>query len=184
MDSKFIKMSLHQQDLATQAKLTSKDQPLIFKEAIIRKATIADLPDLIGLETICFEPWRRDSDKVIANSINHPSREVWLIQHNVTNEILATLFLRWNKQHLHLYSLATDPHHRSCGYGDTLIDLAEHRALHLGYSTITIEADANRPELISYYQRRNYTINKSLKDFYASGRDAYRLTKKITHTNA
>ncbi len=149
--------------------------------AVLRRADAADLDELLRLEEVCFEDWRRDSRRMIRESLKNPRHEVW-VQPDLKAEpgrLAATLVLRWHLNALRVYSLATDPSRQGSGLGRGLMDFARCRAQDCGVRTMRLEADAGRQDLLEWYERLGFTRETLLQDFYAPGRDAWRMIAKL-----
>jgi len=132
------------------------------------------------LETTCFEDWRQDSRRVIRESLSNPRHEVWVWPSEDGERLLACLCLRLRSSTLRVYSLATDPARQGGGLGGALMDFARRRAQELGVERITLEADAARAPLLAWYERLGFQRETLLKDFYAPGRDAWRMAVQTT----
>ena len=149
--------------------------------AHLRRAVAADLDELLRLEEVCFEDWRRDTRRMIRESLRNPRHEVW-VQPDADaapGRLAATLVLRWHQNALRIYSLATDPARQGSGLGRLLMDFARRRAEESGVRTMRLEADADRRNLLEWYERLGFTRETLLKDFYEPGRDAWRMIAKL-----
>ena len=142
-----------------------------------RLAFDADLTELLRLEMECFEEWRRDTPRVIKNSLHHPQREVWVIPDDETGGLAAALFLRWDSGRLRIYSLATDSRHQGQGLGRLLMRFALNQTVRLHADCVILEVDSDRADLLSWYERMGFRRFKLLRDFYAPDKDAWRLIK-------
>lgn len=147
----------------------------------LRRAETSDLEELMRLEAICFEEWRRDSRRMIRDSLRNPRHEVWVCPEVESGgeRLTATLVLRWLPGALRVYSLATDPERQGSGMGRFLMDFARRRAEESGVRAMRLEADAGRKGLLGWYERLGFTRETLLKDFYAPGRDAWRMIAKL-----
>lgn len=150
---------------------------------ILRPAHAQDLPELVRLEQICFEDWRQDSRRVIRESLRKPGREIWIVTADNDPTLLAALFLRRVRTGLRVYSIATDPAHRGRGLGSLLINHSQLRATALGENLLSLEADATRISLLSWYEAFGFEKTTLLDDFYGPGHHAWRMTKQVTPTN-
>lgn len=129
---------------------------------------------MAALEALCFEEARRDSLGILRRSLRHPRHEVWLFGASGEDPV-AALVLRPVGATMRLHSLAVHPGARGLGLGNGLLDFARARALATGHRRLTLEADAERPELSAWYERRGFRRSRRLPDYYGKGHDAWRL---------
>lgn len=146
----------------------------------LRRAGLSDLDELLRLEQECFEAWRRDSRRMIRESLRNSRHEVWVLPDvDVPGRVAASLVLRWLPGCLRVYSLATDPSHQGSGIGHRLMAFAKLRAEQAGVRQIRLEADAQRTDLLAWYERQGYARTLLLHDFYEPGRDAWRMIARL-----
>lgn len=147
----------------------------------LRRAEASDLEELMRLEAICFEEWRRDPRRQLRESLRNPRHEVWVCpdERERGNKLCAALILRRLPRILRVYSLATDPRWQGKGVGRFLMAFARHRAEESGVRAMRLEADAGRESLLAWYERLGFTRETLMKDFYAPGRDAWRMIAKL-----
>lgn len=143
----------------------------------LRLGLLPDLPDLLNLETRCFEPQRRDSAGIFRHSLSSLSQEVWLATEK--RKLLASLILRFHPNTCRIHSIAVLPSAQGKGIGHCLLNHAESRARSRGCSRMSLEADARNRKLINWYLKYGYKISKPLPDYYAPSWHALRLTKTL-----
>lgn len=150
----------------------------------IRRATRRDLPQLMALEAVCFQPWRRASRRSLQRSLGSARQTVWVVDDTTTQTTgpprLAALLVAWHhKQHLRIYDIATRPDLQGRGLGRALMAHADDLAKRDGCAVVSLEADANDVALLRWYERQGYAVVQRLPGFYAGGRPAVRLRKAI-----
>jgi len=145
---------------------------------IPRIATFSDLAALLTLESACFEPYRRDSRRLIADTLRDPKREVWVVDSPV-RPVVAALFLRFPRKHLRIYSIAVDPKWQGYGLGQILLKRAHESAHERSLDNLRLEVEAARADLISWYERNGFEQSKVLTDFYGANRPALQMQKNL-----
>ncbi|WFB34942.1 N-acetyltransferase [Kiritimatiellota bacterium B12222] len=150
---------------------------------ILRSASAADLSSLLGLEQEVFPPQRQESRRSLALSLNSASQEVWVYS-TATSDIAAAMTLLLSPQSIRIYSLAVRSVYRGQGLGERLMSHAEQRARTLHKSSLRLEADADNPQLISWYLRQGFLPVTELPDYYGPHTRALRLQKRLTAERA
>ncbi len=140
----------------------------------IRRATLDDLPGIVALEEAAFQPWRRSSPGSLRRAITSPHQSTWVLQ---DGGIVGSLILWHRRLSLRIYGVAVDPRVQGKGLGSMLmrhaIDLA--RAEH---QTVLLEADVSDERLVAWYEHQGFVKQARRKDFYAEGKDAWRMVLK------
>ncbi len=145
---------------------------------ILRKATFSDLAALLTLEAACFEPYRRDSPRLIAATLRAPKREVWVV--DVAGQpVVAALMLRFPHKHLRIYSIAVDPQWQGYGLGQKLLERAFASANERNLTQLRLEVEAARTDLIGWYEKNGFRQIKVLLDFYGLNRPALQMQKNL-----
>jgi ribosomal protein S18 acetylase RimI-like enzyme len=144
----------------------------------LRLAVMSDLPQLLALEALCFEVYRRDTIRLIAATVRDPRREVWVVE-SLEGHLVAALVLRFPHRHTRIYSIAVDPQWRGSGLGRLLLDrsLASTRERHL--TVVRLEVEAARSDLVEWYERNGFVRKKLLPDFYGLNRPALQMQKNL-----
>jgi ribosomal protein S18 acetylase RimI-like enzyme len=144
----------------------------------LRLATTDDLAQLLLLEQVCFEPYRRDTNRLIAATLKDVRREVWLVE-STEKSVVAALCLRFPHQHVRIYSIAVDPQWRAFGLGNQLLQRALASACERGLNVLRLEVEAARMDLIHWYERNGFVQKKILPDFYGLNRPALQMQKNL-----
>lgn len=145
-------------------------------EPELRRATPSDLPDLVLLEAACFELPRRASTASLARSLTSDHQSVWVLD----GPPLAGLLVLWHHaRSLRVYDVAVHPDHRGRGLARRLMEHAETVARNARAERVILEADPAIPGLVALYEHLGYRTERTLADYYAPGRAAVRMEKKM-----
>lgn len=136
-----------------------------------------DAEALLALESSCFDEERRDGLAVIRRSLGSPSQEVWVLRE--TGVLLGALILRKMARGLRIYSLAVAVEARGRGLGKQLLEHAKARASASALCWVSLEAEAREATLLAWYQREGFRKILLLRDYYAPGRDAWRMRYRV-----
>lgn len=157
---------------------------------------------MTALEHASFAPERQEGKTSIKRSILSPHQEVWVLRATAAADtagitvgtagdsttsgggIRAAMVLRLNTHTLRIYSIAVCQSCRGLGLGQQLLDHALARAKKLGKTTVSLEADAANPRLLSWYGSRGFTPVKRLADYYGKGQDGIRLRRQAVAPHA
>ena len=119
--------------------------------AVIRPATLADIPAMVRLEEISFP-----GDRLSARSLRRLVREgramclVAETDGRVTGDAIA--LPRRGSRSLRLYSVAVDPALRKAGIGTALLAEAERWAASSGHDEIRLEVREDNAAAIRFYR--------------------------------
>ena len=146
--------------------------------AIIRQATILDIPNLAELNKECL-PIYYDYFQHLT-FIMSSSNLVLVVEHN--NLIIGYLIGEYNynnTNNFHILSIGVLEKYRSKGIGKKLID-------NININNITLYVHTLNEKGINFYKRNGFTITKLLKDYYKGmfdslSHDAYLLNYKNTN---
>ncbi len=83
----------------------------------------------------------------------------------------------------HLALLAVRPEYRKQGLGCRLMSWLESPAVIAGIRSIRLEARADNPEAIGFYERRGYRLSGTVAGYYQGLMDAVRMEKPL-HADA
>lgn len=145
----------------------------------LRRAGPGDLDAVAALERDCFEPERRSSRAVLRRSLRSPRQEVWLLDAGRPPAPAAMVVVWRHPRTTRVYSLAVRAEHRGRGLGERLMHFVEEEARRAGTGRVVLEADANLPRLVSWYEGLGYRVVGRREDYYAPGRPAVRMEKRL-----
>lgn len=140
----------------------------------VRRATSADLDDLVALEQRSFSgdrlsraQYRRHLDsnsaQVLVASLNH---------HLFLGS--AVLFFRKGSTLARVYSLATQPEARGRGVGAALLEAAAEAARRHGCHAVRLEVRTDNVSAIGLYEGHGYRRIGRYSNYYEDGADALR----------
>jgi ribosomal-protein-alanine N-acetyltransferase len=143
----------------------------------IRRADGADLDAIWRIEQACFRPPLRVTRRVLRGSLRSPVQRVWTAR---TEEGIQGFLVAWMRPRTwRVYDVATEPGARHRGIGARLMAHAEAAARRAGARRMVLEADAENPRLLRWYEAQGYAASHRLRGYYAARRDAVRLEKDL-----
>lgn len=133
-------------------------------------ATVEDLPMLENLEALAYQPYRRSSRASLLRSLRSQRQTVWIGR---TTKPVASMVL-WHFRHtLRIYAITVHPDAQGQGLGTKMLQFAKAHAPKGG--RLVLEADAQDPGLLSWYEHRGFEQVAFKPDFYGKGNHAWRL---------
>ena len=116
-----------------------------------------------------------------------PSRILRAIRSKTTNvaviheqgRLLAAGIMEYGDTTAHLVLLGVQPTQRRRGLGRHLLSWLEQCALTAGLEKISVEARADNPSAIEFYQGQGYRVRSRVPGYYRGVLDAMRLEKKL-----
>lgn len=116
-----------------------------------------------------------------------PSRVLKAIQDDATNvavvreqgEFLGFGIMRYGEQRAHLVLLCVAATHRKRGLGALLLGWLEKCAVTAGLEHIQLEARADNPDAIAFYEEQGYRPTATVPGYYRGTIDAVRLQKAL-----
>ncbi|MCG7852931.1 MAG: peptidase C39 family protein [Methanosarcinaceae archaeon] len=144
----------------------------------IRLASEHDLNSLFKLEEIAFETDRFSRDQI--DYILTRSRATTFVLEDKSN-ILGAACVLWRKSHqgARLYNIAVDPALQGKGLGLRLLNECELEAACRGCKKITLEVRSDNEGGIRFYKKQNYTILRSMPDYYHDGTSGLKMSKTL-----
>ena len=144
----------------------------------IERARLEDLDYLIGLEQRCFPPHRQFNARALKRAVMSSTQLVYTIKHhgkNAGSAIVHVYERTWR-----IYSLAIDPEFQNQGLGRNLLDYLIGQAKFYQIYRLTLEADANNANLLSWYQSFGFNISDHLPHYYGDDEDGYKMEMILT----
>ena len=94
-------------------------------------------------------------------------------------EVLGFGIMRYGEQKAHLTLLAVEPAERKRGIGAVLLSWLEKSAVIAGLERVQLEARADNPAAIAFYQEQGYEKAGTAPGYYRGVVDAVRLEKSL-----
>lgn len=143
---------------------------------MIRKATVEDLPILLGLERVCFKDSRYSREQI--EWILKGENEATYLYFSDTDAI-GSLMLSLQGASGRVISVGVHPDWRGKGVARELMDVAEEWFLNSGARKVDLEVGVNNREALNMYSSLGYEVVRVLKDYYAGKEDAFHLRKEL-----
>ncbi|WP_439636609.1 GNAT family N-acetyltransferase [Oceanicaulis sp.] len=144
----------------------------------VRAATVADLPDLMHLETLFPE-----GDRISARSWRRFIARQGCVLVAVTEggEVLgaAVVLTRKGSQTARIYSLAVDPVAQGRGVGKALIDAACDLVVQAGCARLSLEVRPDNAAARSLYRKSGFEDRGVMPGHYADGTAALIMDKEV-----
>ena len=145
---------------------------------MIRKATLADLDQLVELERVGFT-----SDFFTRAQFRHYLTRghgvVLLDSARGQARGMAVVMWRIGGKSCRLYDIVVRPGLRGRGLGGRLLDAAEAHARRQGCVRLVLESRRDNATAIRLYEERGYRRFDVLPDYYQDGADALRYAKDL-----
>ena len=148
----------------------------------IRTASKSDVDALEAVEIACFDAERRSSRQSLIRSVTSDKQRVGLAvttSPEGREQVIGAAVLFLYAKSIRLYSIGTLPAYRGCGAGEALLKWAFGQTEALDLKRLSLEADANNPVLLAWYQAQGFTVEDSLPDYYAEGNHAVRMVHRF-----
>ena len=148
----------------------------------LRRATLADAPALIVLETSAFTGDRL-SPRSLRRHISSPSTDMVVITLDGAIVAYALNFYRKGSAIARLYSIAVEDAHRGKGLSARLTSDLAARARRRGCDRLRLEVRTDNTSAIRTYERQGFAVFGSIPDYYEDGAAALRMEKTLHRSN-
>ena len=146
--------------------------------ALIRNAQLADLDELVALESACF-----DSDRLSRRSFKHwlTTEHRALLVAEVDNAVVAYILIIYHPgtRLARIYSIAVAHQHRGLGLAKQLMTAGEQAANDNGRLYLRLEVSVDNLAAIKLYEALGYQQFGIYRDYYQDHKDALRYQKRI-----
>ena len=143
---------------------------------MIRKAKMQDLEELCRIEKLCFKR-ERYSKEFIFHLLESPDIYSFVFEEN--KRIVGSVIISFHRNTARIISIAVHPSHRKKRIGKKLLDSAEEKAKQSNIRSIVLEVSTENKDAVKFYLSNRYKIDGLIKDYYGTGKDAWRMSKKL-----
>ncbi len=143
---------------------------------MIRKATVKDLPVLLGLERACFSKARYTKDQIDL-FLRGDNEETFLFFNE--DDPVGSVMLSARGMKGKVVSIGVHPKWRKKGVARELMATAEKWFADSGATQVDLEVGAQNREALNLYSTLGYDVVKVLKGYYDGKEDAYLMRKEL-----
>jgi len=147
----------------------------------VRQYRPGDFERLYKLDQACFEPALAYSRTELRFYIRHPATFTLVAEpEDAPAEIVGFVVGHRRRGAVgHIITLDVDSNARRQGIGTLLMDTAEQRLAQSGCNAVTLETAVDNRPGISFYLRRDYSLVRTVRGYYANGVDALEMQKEL-----
>jgi len=152
---------------------------------VIREAKIDDLETLHKIELECFghEAFPKSWFEYFLKTPRFLNL-VALVKGEIAGFIIGSIERYGNKTHGHIYSLDVSLGYRRRGVAYRLLNKAEEILIESGAEACHLEVRTDNIPALRLYKKRGYTITETLKNYYRTGVNGFRLSKNLSDQQA
>lgn len=141
-----------------------------------REVTAADVPEVLRLETLCFEEaW--DRENVRGELELNPFSHGWLLEQG--GRVLAYAFLWETFEVGQLARIGVDPDFRKQGLAKKMMEFLLGRAAAAGCELVRLEVRPSNVAGLALYRGLGFEQTGSIKDYYSNHEDALVMVKML-----
>lgn len=139
---------------------------------MIRKAIVADIPQIVQVENICFPvPW---PDFLFKAHLNNPG----FVVYEQEDSILGYAMIGDAKGKAHLQNIAVHPQFRRKGIGTELLEWCIDLVRLYGYREMVLEVREKNTGSQAFYANNGFTVSGTVAGYYLDD-NAIVMTRKI-----
>ena len=146
--------------------------------AVIRSATLDDIPALAELESRCFETDRL-SKRSFRHLLTHGNASLIVDERDSVITGYSLVLFHRNASMARLYSLAVLSEWRAQGIARALLGESERIALEHGAVSLRLEVRRDNARAIDFYETAGYRAFSTYPDYYEDHVDALRMEKAL-----
>ncbi|RLE47697.1 MAG: ribosomal-protein-alanine N-acetyltransferase [Candidatus Methanomethylicota archaeon] len=146
-------------------------------EVKLRNVSLKDLDEIYEIEKASFNDLFYP--KSVLKNLIILYGKLFIIA-EVKGKIIGYVIARKkNRSTAHLVSIAVTPSYRGMGIGKKLLNEIINKLAKNGATQITLEVEVNNKPAIHLYKDRGFEVVSEIKNYYGSGRHAYRMILKL-----
>lgn len=151
--------------------------------AVIREASLKDLPALVDLENRGFT---RDNFSVsqFKYLLTRGRATILILEFGKRQAGAAIMLWRKNVSVGRLYNIVIDPRYQGHGLGGKLLAACENEAISHNCHILSLEVRADNIGGIAFYGKHGYAVSEELPDYYADGSGGLRMVKSLRLTGS
>lgn len=146
--------------------------------AKIRRAEKNDESFLKNLEEKCFPASRQASSSSLKRSMSSHHQSVLILETDEDVPVGSAVVFKFKKT-WRIYSISILPEFQRLGLGRFIMEKIIEKAKECGVHRISLEADHSNKKLIAWYKGFGLSKVKILKNFYAEGEDAEKMSLQL-----
>jgi len=150
-------------------------------QIVIREAKIDDLETLYKIELECFghEAFAKSWLEYFLKTPKFLNL-VALVKEEIAGFIISSIEHYGNRTYGHIYSLDVSLKYRRRGVAYKLLDKAEEIFIESGAKSCHLEVRTDNVPALRLYRKRGYTTMETLKNYYRTGVNGFRLKKDLS----
>ncbi|WP_108821881.1 ribosomal protein S18-alanine N-acetyltransferase [Dysgonomonas sp. Marseille-P4361] len=139
-----------------------------------RQATLADLNQILKIETLSFEKEKFSREQFIY--LISRAKGIFFVA-EFDNSIVGyiSLLQRSNSKNLRIYSIAVHPKARGQRIGQRLIDISKEFMKTKELMSIYLEVRTDNTEAIKLYNKNDFIVIDIIHGYYGKGKDAFKM---------
>ena len=158
---------------------TGKAAVHLFNLTQLRRATTADVKQILALEELCFS-YDRMSLASIRRFVTSDQASVWVCGEGGSIDAYIVMLYHSKRSHARLYSLAVHPCCRGQGLGNKLVRFVEQEVSGRGLYEIRLEVKPDNSSALQLYLKAGYQVAGTRPSYYTDGGDATICVKRFT----
>lgn len=147
----------------------------LFGDSVIRRASKADLEQLLLIERLCFLERRFQPDHILW-ILENPKAATFVYDED---GVLGSVMVITEGGATRVLSIGVHPGFRRRGVGTALMKVAEDHAQHKDSRLIRLEVSTKNEQAVSFYRALGYREDGYLRNYYSWGDDAYSMIKAL-----
>ena len=144
-----------------------------------RLATKNDVDFLLSLERDSFPEFQQSQKNQILRSVNSKSQVIFIVENAENSTAVGSIVLYRYKYAVRIFSIALVTSTRKLGLGKEIMEFIKDYSAKNDFLKITLEVRTKNENLVTWYKNQDFTIVKTLADYYRTGENAYKMKYDI-----